>query len=169
MDLYSLDLLKIVFLFGFSLHNIEEAIWLPKWSKQAGRFHKPMETIPFIFAVVVVTMIGYVLTVLDILMGDSGSLVNYSYLGFVGMMGLNTIFPHLAATIVTKKYTPGLLTGLFINLPLSVILLWLHLMQGIRIDYLLLSILAVSGLVFLSLRHLFRIGGALSDFLKGKP
>ncbi len=169
MDLYYLNALKMAFLFGFSLHNLEEAVWLPKWSKQAGRFHKPVETIPFIFAVVVITMMGYVLTVLDILMADLGTGVNYIYLGFVGMMGLNAIFPHLIATIVIKKYAPGLITGLLLNLPFSVIILLIHLRQGISIHYLLLSIIAISSLVLLSLKYLFRLGGALSNFLKGKP
>lgn len=66
---------------------------------------------------------GYILTALDIMIGNFGSIVNYVYLGFIGMMGINSILPHLLSTIVLKKYAPGLITALFLNLPFSLILI----------------------------------------------
>ena len=159
-----LNAIKIIFLLGFTLHNLEEAIWLPKWSKYARKFHKPVESNQFIFAVIVVTIIGYILTALDLLIGDSGNFVNYIYLGFVGMMGINSVFPHLASTIVLKKYAPGLITALFLNLPFSLILIVGHIKNGINIFYLLVAIIIVSGLVLFSLKYLFRLGRILINF-----
>jgi hypothetical protein len=159
-----LNAIKIIFLLGFTLHNLEEAIWLPKWSKYARKFHEPVETNQFIFAVIVVTMIGYILTALDLLIGDSGNFVNYIYLGFVGMMGINSVFPHLVSTIVLKKYAPGLITALFLNLPFSLILIIGHIKNGINIFYLLVAIIIVSGLVLFSLKYLFRLGRILINF-----
>lgn len=159
-----LNAIKIIFLLGFTLHNLEEAIWLPKWSKYARKFHEPVETNQFIFAVIVVTIIGYILTALDFVIGDSGNFVNYIYLGFVGMMGINSVFPHLVSTIVLKKYAPGLITALFLNLPFSLILIIGHIKNGINIFYLLVAIIIVSGLVLFSLKYLFRLGRILINF-----
>ena len=86
--------IKIIFLLGFTLHNIEEALWLPKWSKNAENFHKSVEPNQFIFAVIVVTIFGYIITGIDILFGYPDNFFNYLYLGFVGMMGMNAILPY---------------------------------------------------------------------------
>ena len=68
-------------------------------------------------------MVGDILTALNFLVGDLGSIVNYMYLGFLGMMVINSIFPYLVSTIVLKKYSPGIITGLFLNLLFSLILM----------------------------------------------
>ena len=56
--------MKMLFLLGFSLHNLEEALWLPAWSKKAKRFHKEVAVNEFRFALILITSLGYVLTFL---------------------------------------------------------------------------------------------------------
>jgi len=163
MNESELNAIKIIFLLGFTVHNLEEAIWLPKWSKYAKKFHEPVEANQFVFAVIIVTIMGYILTALDIMIGNFGSIVNYFYLGFVGMMGINSIFPHLLSTIVLKKYAPGLITALFLNLPFSLILIIEHIKNGINVFCLVLAITLMSGLVLFSLKYLFIIGRLLID------
>jgi hypothetical protein len=51
--------LYFLFLLAVTLHNLEEAVWLPDWSQQAGRWHRPVEKIPFRFAVLVLTLLAY--------------------------------------------------------------------------------------------------------------
>jgi hypothetical protein len=155
---------KLLFLMGFTLHNIEEAIWLPKWSLYAKKFHEPVGSNEFIFAVIIVTIIGYLLTAVDFIVGYPGNLINYIYLGFIGMMGLNVIFPHLLATIVLKKYSPGLLTGIMLNLPFSMIIIYWHLQNGIKIIYLFAAIAMVGISVLPSLKYLFQIGRKLTNY-----
>jgi hypothetical protein len=164
MTMTVLNAIKIIFLLGFTLHNIEEAVWLPKWSKYASKFHEPVETNQFVFAVIVVTIIGYILTALDFLTGNSNSYVNYIYLGFVGMMGINALFPHLIATIALKKYAPGLMTALFLNLPLSSILIVNSIKNGLNPFYVLAAIVIVGGVVLFSLKYLFRLGQMLIGY-----
>lgn len=159
-----LTFIKIIFLLGFTLHNIEEAVWLPKWSKYAKKFHEPVESNEFGFAVIIITMLGYLLTTLDILMGHSTNFVNYIYLGFIGMMGINAILPHLISTVLIKKYSPGLITAMFLNLPLSFIIIFLSIRRGAHIIYLLVSILIVSILVVISLKYLFKLGRIFINF-----
>lgn len=153
--------LQIIFLLGFTLHNIEEAIWLPGWSKIASRFHKPVESSQFIFADIVITMVGYLVTILDILYYRDILLIHYMYLGFIGMMGLNVFMPHLAGTIFLKKYSPGLLTGLFLTLPLSIIIISGQIKEGLNIYYIILSIIMFSGITMSLLKYLFILGDKL--------
>jgi hypothetical protein len=156
--------MKLLFLMGFTLHNIEESVWLPKWSKHAKRFHEPVERNQFIFAVIIITMIGYWVTIADILSNEPGNIPNYLYLGFIGMMGLNSIFPHFIATLLLKKYAPGLLTGILLNLPISLIIIFVYLQKGLNFYYLLLSIAIVTGLILFSLKYLFKLGDKLLNY-----
>ena len=153
--------IKIIFLLGFTLHNIEEAVWLPAWSKYAKRYHATVETSEFIFAVLVVTIFGYLITALDIIYGAPENFFNYAYLGFLGMMGINAFFPHLISTLMLKKYAPGLITGLCLNLPLSVFIIFYYIKTGISVIYLIISIILVSGIILRSLKYLFNIGGTI--------
>ncbi|MFZ0390416.1 MAG: HXXEE domain-containing protein [Calditrichia bacterium] len=154
--------LKLLFLVGFTLHNLEEALWLPGWSANAGKWQRPLDRNSFIFALIIITLLGYLITLADILDGQTGNFIHYLFLGFAGMMGLNAVFPHLAATLLLKKYAPGLLTGLLLNLPLSLILIIHSLQNGARLSILLPAVILVSGLVLFSLKYLFRFGGKIS-------
>jgi hypothetical protein len=108
-----------MFLLGFTLHNLEEAIWLPEWSKSSGRFHPKVEKNEFHFALIGCTTLGYLLTFLALALGQSNPFIKYLYLGFVMLMSLNSFFPHALATIILRKYAPGTLTGLILNLPIG--------------------------------------------------
>lgn len=158
--------LKLLFILGFTLHNIEEALWLPAWSQYAGRFQRPVGSNAFIFAVIVITMIGYILTGLDLLYGNTGNMVNLLYLGFVGMMGLNSIFPHLIGTVVIKRYSPGLVTGLLLNLPFSAVIIYEYVHRGIDVSSLAVAVVMVSAVTLLWLRPLFKIGEKLINSRK---
>ena len=162
-DLITISL-KLIFLLGFTLHNIEESIWLPEWSKHAKKFHEPVEKNQFIFAVIVVTIIGYLVTFIEIINNTPGSVFCYIYLGFIGMMGLNTIIPHLAATILLKKYAPGLITALLLNLPLSIIIIARYIDAGINIYLIIVAILVVTGIILSSLKPLFKLGEKLIKY-----
>ncbi len=52
----SLDALRWLFVFGVLIHNAEEAIWLPRWSHNAGRWHPRVYGLEFVFAVAVLSI-----------------------------------------------------------------------------------------------------------------
>lgn len=108
--------MPLIFSVAITLHNIEEALWLPEWSLHAERYHKPVTKKEFRFAVLCVTVLAYITSFLFILYGDV-FLVRYIFFGFIGAMIINAILPHLVMTVILRKYAPGLLTGVFINLP----------------------------------------------------
>jgi hypothetical protein len=116
-------MIELLFLLGFSLHNIEEALWLPQWSKHARKYHKEVSKNEFAFAVIIVTSIGYLLTFQYFVFSSSYLLSKYVYLGFILMMVANVIFPHLIATMVLKKYAPGTITGILLNAPIGIYIL----------------------------------------------
>ncbi|MCW8824534.1 MAG: HXXEE domain-containing protein, partial [Ignavibacteriaceae bacterium] len=111
-----------------------------------------------------VTIIGYLVTVAEIIDNTHGSIYSYIYLGFVGMMGLNTILPHLAATILLKKYAPGLITALLLNLPLSIIIIARYIVAGINVYFLIIAILTFTVITLSLLKTLFKLGDKLIRF-----
>jgi len=148
----------LLFLFSITLHNVEEALWLPQWSKYATKFHKQVEKNEFHFAVLIITLIAYLCTSLFIFFPNV-LLLKYFYFGFVGAMIINTIFPHLIATIFLKRYSPGLITGVLLQVPVNVLIIVDSINSGIINFYSLLISIIIVGLFLLSvIPILFRMG-----------
>lgn len=155
----------LLFLFSITLHNLEEALWLPQWSKYAKKFHKKVEKNEFHFAVLVITLIAYLITSLFIFFPNV-LILKYFYFGFVGAMIINTIFPHLIATILLKKYSPGLITGLFLQVPVNCLIIINSINNGVINFYdLLLSVIAVGVFLLSIIPLLFRIGKKITNYI----
>jgi hypothetical protein len=156
--------LLLFFPLAITLHNIEEALWLPQWSKHAGRFHPPVEKNEFYFALIVITAIAYLATFLTVLFPDNMYVTRMFY-GFLGAMIINAIFPHLVATIVLKKYTPGLLTGLFLIIPVNSILIYRAIViELISILEIVITTLALGAIFILAIPLLFKAGRYLINY-----
>ena len=154
---------EVLFLMAFTLHNIEEGIWLPDWSKYAKNFHPPVSRNEFHFALLIVTVCGYLLTFIFSIYGEFFPIIKYAYLGFVLMMCFNSIFPHLLATIVLKKYSPGTITGLMLNLPFGSYIIFNKYNSLLDYDKLLIGFAVVSAVTITSLKPLFELGAKLID------
>ena len=154
---------ELMFLMAFTLHNIEEAIWLPRWSKYAGKYHHKVSNNEFHFALLVVTTLGYILTFLFLNLGKESEIIRYAYMGFLLMMCFNSIFPHLIATIILRRYAPGTLTGLLLNLPIGTFIILKGLEGGIELNKLLFGFISIAVIVIASLRPLFRLGKRFID------
>jgi hypothetical protein len=129
MNWITFELLYFLFPVAITLHNIEEAVWMPEWSQNAGRWHRPVEKIPFGFAVLVLTLLAYLFAYLG-LMGGKQSIGIYLLSGYAFVMLANVFVPHLIAAIWLKQYVPGLVTGLALNLPICSALLIFVLVEG---------------------------------------
>ncbi|QBK24508.1 HXXEE domain-containing protein [Ureibacillus thermophilus] len=154
MDFY----LVALFCIAITLHNMEEALWLPKWSQQASKFHKPVTPSEFHFAVFVITMLAY-LSAFYFYFMPASELAKWFFIGFIGSMIVNAIFPHLIATILLKRYAPGLLTGLFLNIPINSFII-VQMLQNNYITWteLILSTIAVGSLLLALIPLLFKAG-----------
>jgi len=153
-----LEELVILFLFSITLHNLEEALWLPTWSHHASKFHKPVEKNEFYFAVIIITSLAYLSTFFYLLFPNS-SLAKYILIGFLGSMIVNAIFPHLLASIVLKKYAPGVITGILLNIPINSLVLFQFFQSNeLTFKTLFLSTLVVGAVLLSLIPVLFKIG-----------
>ncbi|MGQ3478106.1 HXXEE domain-containing protein [Paenibacillus sp. TY11] len=150
--------LVILFLFAITLHNLEEALWLPAWSNQASKFQKPVEKSEFYFAVIFITSLAYLSTFFYLFFPNS-TIAKYILIGFLGSMIINTIFPHLLATIVLKRYAPGLLTGILLIIPINSFIIY-QFFQNNELTFraLFLSTLIVGGMLLSLIPGLFKVG-----------
>ncbi len=109
--------------FAFTLHNFEEVLGMEKWTKSIPSYiHKPVTTRQFGIAVLLFSILGFIITYTKIYFQTEKDYY-FVITGFAGMIFLNVFLPHLLATILLRKYSPGIITGLFINLPLTVLIL----------------------------------------------
>lgn len=154
-------MLKLLFLMAFTVHNIEEGLWLPLWSKKAKWFHPEVTTSEFHFALFAVTIIGYLITFASFLFGQASPVVEGVYVGFVAMMVLNALFPHLISTIVLRKYAPGTITAIFLNAPIGAWILFLYFKGGLPVQYIVGGTIAVIAVVLLLMKPLFALGRIL--------
>lgn len=122
-------LLAWLFALVITVHNIEEAMLLPAWSQNAGRWHHPVGTREFRFAVIVLTLLAYVAAVLATASGR-GSIGAYLVAGYALAMLLNVLFPHVIATVMMRRYAPGTLTAVLLNLPVTSFLLYRGFQEG---------------------------------------
>lgn len=113
----------IFFCLAITLHNIEEALWLPQWSQLGIPFLQPVAPHEFYFAILVITLLAYVISFLTVHF-PSNKLFRYAFVGFLGAMLINTFLPHLLLTLYMQLYAPGLLTALLLIVPVNGIILY---------------------------------------------
>jgi hypothetical protein len=108
---------------AIALHNSEEALWLPAWSRKiAGRWHRPVGAFAFRFAVIILTTVAIAVAILAHL-GGYGSVGYYLLAAYALGQSINIFVPHLAAAIATRTCAPGLASGICFVLPASVVFL----------------------------------------------
>ncbi len=144
-----------------ALHNAEEAIWFPAWSLGAGRWYPPVAPRLVRFGVTVLTVLAFVVTWLS---ARSGRQTVWTYLAFGYMVAmLANVIPHIAASVATRSYTPGVVTAVVLNLPLLSLLVILALRNGYVSGWMAVAYsVAVPGLLLLSILVLFKLGKILA-------
>ena len=110
--------LQWLFPIAVTLHNTEEAIWLPAWAASHASqlpVHPP-PALEIRLALLALAILAFAVTGLS---ARKGPETFWAYLTFSGMVALwvNVMVPHLPATVVFHSYTPGVVTAVAINLP----------------------------------------------------
>lgn len=153
--------LQLLFPVLVGLHNAEEAIRLPKWTRRSGPWFRGAEPGVFRFVVVVSTALAFVVTILSMVAGRMTLWGNLTF-GYIVVLLINSLVPHIAVSIAHRTLMPGVITAATLNLPILSFLVVLALKQGYvsKSDALIFSILVpLVGLLILPL--LFRLGKAL--------
>ena len=104
-----------------TIHNAEEAVWLPAWSQTAGVWHPPVGSFEFRFAVITVTLVVYGL--IYYFVRCDNKFAKYIMSGALVVILFNVFVPHLTATVVLSQYAPGVISGVLLNIPVSIYLL----------------------------------------------
>ncbi|KGR81741.1 HXXEE domain-containing protein [Lysinibacillus odysseyi] len=158
-----MEFLIVLFCIAITLHNLEEAIWLPAWSRQSSRVQKSVAEGEFRFAVTIITVIAY-LSAISYLIWPYANLTKWIFIGFLGSMIINAVFPHLAAAILMKKYAPGLVTGILLNIPVNCFILsHMYAENTVTPWELLLSTIIVGGAVLSLIPLLFKAGRKITE------
>ena len=181
-----MEIEAILFILVFTLHNIEEALWLPKWMEK----HMPNEInfiniftkslgLPklknkyteyklstreiFLFTDVCITLLGYLIVGMFILFPDT-KYVELLYIGFVGVHFINAIVPHLLLTIKYHKYCPGVITGSFLLIPITSVILINALNNDLKIGEIIISSIIIGIFLVISLHIFPKISNKILDF-----
>ena len=110
-----------------TLHNLEEATWLPGfWQNRS--WHLPISAAEFRIAAGLVAILAYMLTYLSI-RGGKKSVSAYMMASFSTIMFLNAIW-HIAAAVYVRSYAPGVVTAILLVLPVTIYLLRRALREG---------------------------------------
>ena len=153
--------LEWLFPIVMTLHNAEEAIWLPAWSKRVGFWKPPVSPGAFRFAAAVLTGLAFVITWMSV---ESGKQTVWTYLVF-GCMAVtlaNVLIPHIAASAAQRSYMPGLATGVIMNLPVLTLLIVMALREGyVSGGKAAVYSIGVAGLLVAAIPALFKMGKAL--------
>ncbi|MEZ4906887.1 MAG: HXXEE domain-containing protein [Saprospiraceae bacterium] len=149
---------------AFTLHNIEEVLGMEKWTKSIPSYiHKPVTTKQFGIAVLLFSILGFIIIYTKSYFHTEKDYY-FVITGFAGMIFLNVFLPHLLATIILRKYSPGIITGLFINLPLSILILYKILISQILSIWQLIITIIIGGLMGILLAYIFlKIGKQIED------
>ena len=112
----------IYIIVAWSIHNLEEALTMSKWydsnaTKLPIAEYMPVSTIQQIFpiALIIVTVLLILMPILAIYKKWDNRI-----LGIVLGIFLVNAIQHMLTTIVFGGYSPGVITALIINLPLSI-------------------------------------------------
>ena len=137
----------------FSIHNIEEAIWLTKWAEKHSPLKNKQSHKQFLFSVSLITIIGWlVFTLYNLYPNQINTAIFY---GFLASMIVNAFFPHIALSIKTKSYMPGLATAIILIIPTFSLIILNAIKNGtITVPSLLLYLIIV-GIVLLTLLFIF--------------
>jgi len=144
-----------------ALHNLEEAIWLPAWSRAAGRWHAPVGAFEFRFAIAVLTTLALAATLAAVGPAPTGW-GTQALCGYAAAMLANVFVPHVAGTVALRRYVPGTASAVCLNLPVTLLLLANALREGAitPVGLAWAAVVVMVGLL-LGIALLFRLGKRL--------
>jgi hypothetical protein len=103
-----------------SLHNLEEALWLPRLWQNRG-WHLAINPVEFRVLAALIAALAFLVTYMSVRQGKK-SLGAYLVAIFSALMLLNAIW-HLAATFYLESYAPGVVTAVLLVMPVTIYIL----------------------------------------------
>ena len=104
----------LLFCLSITVHNIEEALFLPAWTINNSPI--TISNMTFLITVIIVTIIGYTSAIFYTL--KSGDTIKYIFIGYVGAMWINAFLPHILFSLLSLSYMPGTISAVLILIPI---------------------------------------------------
>jgi hypothetical protein len=118
----SYKLTAILFGIGVTVHNLEEAMFLVKWTRSHLKlWFEPNPQIYWALTSLVSVVIW--IPIVGVCVSNESTRFQTALSGFALAMAINAVWPHFALSLVKHSYSPGAGTGLLFNLPLGVLLI----------------------------------------------
>jgi Sec-independent protein secretion pathway component TatC len=122
--------LQWLFPVAVTLHNGEEAIWMPGFdARHAAQLPVQPPAAKIWAALLMLTVAAFVVTYLSVRRGKQ-SVWAYLTFGYIVAMLANVLVPHVPAALFFHSYAPGVVTAVLINLPLMSWLSWRAVREG---------------------------------------
>lgn len=123
-------LLPLLFSCGVTLHDFEEARWLPGWMRTHVRTGFDPNPRAYFAATSLVSAVVW-LAVLSVAIWPAVPTFHLVLSGIALAMAVNAVVPHLWMSLIRRSYMPGTATGMLFNLPLAVLLIQIQLRSGL--------------------------------------
>lgn len=145
-----------LFALAFTVHSIEEGLFLPAYTASEARLAGRVTPFALRFALVILTIGLYAIAAF----AAAGSQLAINILaGFATVMVVNAMVPHLTLTLVFRRYAPGTGTAVCLVVPLSVIVIVSGLAGGVLTPHgLLVTAMAVAVTLLVAIPLLFWLG-----------
>jgi hypothetical protein len=118
----SYQLTAILFGIGVTLHNLEEALYLPGWARSHVKlWFEPNPKIYWVLTSLVSVAIW--IPIVGVCVAKESTHFQSALSGFALVMAINAVLPHFVISLVKHSYSPGTATGMLFNLPLGVLLI----------------------------------------------
>jgi len=115
----SYHLIAILFGLGVTLHNLEEAMFLVRWTRAHLKLRFTQDQ-KIYWVVTSLVSVAIWIPIIGIRIWPESARLQWALSGFALTMAVNAVIPHLALSIATRSYSPGVGTGMLLNLPLGV-------------------------------------------------
>lgn len=119
-SLYKLT--AVLFGIGVTLHNLEEAVYLPKWFRSHVKLlFEPDQRIYWVLTSLVSVVVW--VPIVGVCVAPESTRFQTALSGFALLMVINVVVPHLALSVMRHSYSPGTGTAILFNLPLGLLLI----------------------------------------------
>jgi hypothetical protein len=113
-------------------------------------------------ALAVLTVLAFAATWMSASSGRQ-TVWTYLFFGYMVAMLANAFVPHIAASVATRSYMPGVVTAVILNLPVLFLLVVLALREGYVSGWRAVAYsVGVAALLLMSIPALFKLGKLLS-------
>ena len=104
----------------FAVHNLEEVYGMKKWPRKTSLPSQlEVKNTQFVIAVSILTAFVIIITFWGINQANHDFGIGV-ILAIQAIVFINSLIPHIFVALLHRKYNPGLVTSIFINIPFSV-------------------------------------------------